>query len=113
EASIETLENRFNFSRTKAVTTIGIIAMLVGLFIEDGDILGAWMDVMSIYIIPLGALLAGIMFFWVCDDDFITKQVQLGREKQVGAWFLPAGKYLFCGVTIFVYIAGIFFGGIG
>lgn len=113
EASIETLENRFNFSRTKAVTSIGIIAMLVGLFIEDGDILGAWMDVMSIYIIPLGALLAGIMFFWVCDDDFVTKQVQLGREKQVGAWFLPAGKYLFCGVTIFVYIAGIFFGGIG
>ena len=113
ETSIEALENRFKFSRTKAVAVVGITATVVGLFIEDGNALGAWMDVMSIYVIPLGALLAGLMFFWVCGDKFVVEQVQLGRDKKLGGWFLPAGKYVFCGITIFVYIAGIFLGGIG
>lgn len=113
ETPIEALQQRFNFSRTKAVAVIGIISIGVGLFLENGDALGIWMDVMSIYIIPLGALLAALMFFWVCGDDFVVHQVQLGREKKLGGWFLPAGKYVFCGITIFVYIAGIFFGGIG
>lgn len=113
ETPIETLQNRFNFSRTKAVAVIGIITAVVGLFVENGDVLGIWMDVMSIYVIPLGAILAAIMFFWVCGDNFVREQVQLGREKAVGAWFLPAGKYIFCGIAIFVYIAGIFYGGIG
>lgn len=113
ETPIEALQNRFNFSRGKAVATVLIIAGLVGLFIENGDYLGTWMDVMSIYVIPLGAMLAGIMFFWICGDKFVYEQVQLGREKTLGNWFLPMGKYIFCGITIFVYIAGIFYGGIG
>lgn len=113
ETPIEALQQRFEFSRTKAVTTIGILAIAIGLFLENGDALGVWMDVMSIYVIPLGALLAGLMFFWVCGDKFVKEQVQLGRDKELGGWFLPAGKYVFCGITIFVYVAGIFFGGIG
>ena len=72
-----------------------------------------WMDVVSIYIIPLGALLAAIMFFWVCPKGFAREQVQLGREKALGRWFEPMTKYLFVGLTLAVYILGIFFGGIG
>ncbi len=113
ETPIEALQNRFNFSRTKAVATVLIIGFVVGLFVENGNVLGTWMDVMSIYVVPLGAMLAGLMFFWVCGDKFVYSQVQMGREKTLGGWFIPAGKYIFCGITIFVYIAGIFYGGIG
>lgn len=113
ETPIEALQNRFNFSRSKAVSSILIIATLIGLYVENGDILGTWMDVMSIYVIPLGAMLAGIMFFWVCGKEFAYEKVQMGREKTLGSWFIPAGRYIFCGITIFVYIAGIFYGGIG
>lgn len=113
ETPIEALQNRFNFSRTKAVATVLIIGFVVGLFVENGDVLGTWMDVMSIYVVPLGAMLAGLMFFWVCGNKFVHEQVQKGREKTLGGWFIPAGKYIFCGITIFVYIAGIFYGGIG
>jgi NSS family neurotransmitter:Na+ symporter len=31
----------------------------------------------------------------------------------VGAWFFPLAKYVFCGVTIVVLVAGVVFGGIG
>ncbi len=71
------------------------------------------MDVVSIYVIPLGALLAGIMFFWVCGPKFAREQAQLGRTKPIGGWFDPMSRYVFVGLTIFVYIAGIFYGGIG
>lgn len=113
EAPIESLQDRFKFSRAKAVATVGIIGAAVGIFIEDGDVLGAWMDVVSIYVIPLGAMLAGIMFYWVCGPKFAREQVQLGRDKELGPWFEPMSRYVFVGLTIIVYILGIFYGGIG
>lgn len=113
ETPIEALQERFKFSRAKAVATVGIAAIAVGIFIEDGGVLGTWMDVVSIYVIPLGALLAGIMFFWVCGPKFAREQAQLGRAQKIGGWFDPMSRYVFVGLTIFVYIAGIFYGGIG
>src|SRR5699024_1210603 len=97
EASIETLQERFKFSRIKAVSTMGIIGIVVGVLIEDSNILDMWMDIVSIYIIPLGALLAGIVFFWVCGPIFVREQVQLGRIKKLGSWFELTSRYLFIG----------------
>ncbi|MBV1818354.1 sodium-dependent transporter [Clostridium cochlearium] len=113
EAPIEALQERFNFSRKSSVSIIAIIGALAGIMLEDAEKLGVWMDVISIYVIPLGALLAGIMFFWVCGSKFAREQVQLGSAKKIGFWFEPMTKYVFCGLTIIVYILGIFYGGIG
>lgn len=113
ESPIEALQYRFKMSRGTSVTIVAVIAASVGLILENADNLGTWMDIVSIYIIPLGALLAGIMFFWVCGPGFAREQAQLGREKKIGAWFEPMTKYVFCGLTIIVYILGIFYGGIG
>jgi NSS family neurotransmitter:Na+ symporter len=113
ETPIEALQEKFGFSRVKAVLIIAVIAQFIGILIESGDRVGVWMDVVSIYIIPLGALLAGIMFFWVCGSKFVKTQVQMGREKPLGAWFEPMTKYVFVGLTLLVYVMGIFYGGIG
>ncbi|BDR72306.1 sodium-dependent transporter [Clostridium tetani] len=113
EASIEALQERFNFSRKASVCIIAMIGAVTGIILEDANKLGIWMDVVSIYVIPLGALLAGIMFFWVCGTKFAREQVQLGCDKEIGNWFEPMTKYAFCGLTIIVYILGIFYGGIG
>ena len=83
------------------------------MIIENGDVVGVWMDVVSIYIIPLGALLAAIMFFWVCPKGFALEQMQIGREKKLGAAMGILTKYVFVGLTIIVYILGILYGGIG
>ena len=66
ETPIEAIENQFKISRKAAVCIIAVIAAVVGVMIESGDAVGAWMDAVSIYIVPLGAVLAAIMFFWVC-----------------------------------------------
>ena len=59
ECPIEALENRLKLSRKTAVITIGIIMISVGIFIERADRVGAWMDFVSIYIVPTGAMLSG------------------------------------------------------
>lgn len=114
ETPVELLQEKFKLSRMKSVIIVLAIGFIVGVFIEDADKLGKWMDIVSIYIIPLGALLAGIMFFWVCDKDFVLKEVNKGSNvPKLGEGYYNMGKYVYCGVTLIVYIFGIFYGGIG
>ena len=113
ETPIEAIENQFKIPRKAAVCIIAVISAAVGVMIESGDAVGNWMDAVSIYIIPLGALLAAVMFFWVCPKGFARKQVETGGTKPLGKWFEPVTKYVFVGITLVVYVLGIFFGGIG
>ena len=112
EAPIATLQELFHLKRPLAVAIIGGLGIVVGLSIAP--IVSDWMDVCSIYICPAGALLAGVMFFWVCGKDYVLEQVNLARQKPLGPWFYPMAKYLFCGVTLAVLILGACIqGGIG
>ena len=112
ESPVEALQSRFGWSRRSALLLIGGITAAAGLFVE-GDLLSPWMDTISIYVIPLGALLAGITMFWICGKTFARNAVQLGRKRTLGRWFEPMTRYVFCGVALIVYVLGIFFGGIG
>lgn len=112
EAPTATLQELFHLKRPVAVAIIGAIGIGVGLVIAP--IVSDWMDVCSIYICPLGALLAAVMFFWVCGKDYVLEQVNLARTKPLGGWFYPMAKYVFCGVTLVVLILGaVVDGGIG
>ena len=71
------------------------------------------MDVCSIYLCPIGALLAGILFFWVCGKDFVRQQVNQGAARPLSPAFEPMSKYVFCGLTLAVLILGSIYGGIG
>ena len=95
ETPVEAIQERFGVSRKIAVAIVAVVAVAVGVVIESGDVVSTWMDVVSIYIIPLGALLAAIMFFWVCPPRFAREQVQMGREKKIGKWFEPMTN-IFC-----------------
>ena len=111
EAPVATLQELFHLSRPVAVALIGAVGIGVGLAISP--IVSQWMDVCSIYICPLGALLAAVMFFWVWGKDDALAQVNQARKKPLGRWFYPLAKYLFCGVTLLVLVLGAVMGGIG
>lgn len=113
ETPVEAIQEKFGLSRKVSVGIVALIGVAVGLLIESGDMVSTWMDVVCIYIIPIGALLAAIMFFWVCPKGFAREQVQMGCDKKLGKWFEPLTKYVFVGLTIVVYILGIIYGGIG
>ena len=111
ETPVEALQTYFSWSRAKAVAIVAVVGTVVGVCIEG--IVSSWMDVCSIYLCPLGALMAGVMLFWVCGTKYARKHAEVGAEKPLGRWFEPAGKYVFCGITLLVLILGIAYGGIG
>ena len=113
EAPVEALQQRFSLSRKGAIGTVAVVSIAAGLILQDGDKLGLWMDIVSIYLIPLGALLAAVIFFWVCGKSFAREQVELGHKGRLTVLFEPLTRYVFCGVTFAVYILGILYGGIG
>lgn len=113
EPPIEALQQEGHLPRWAAVGIVAVASFAVGVFIENGDAVSAWMDAVSIYAIPLGALIAAVMFFWVCPKDFATKQAQMGREMPLGKWFEAMGRYLFVPLTAIVIVLGIVLGGIG
>ncbi len=111
EAPIATLQDNLHFNRAKAVTTIAVVGVVVSLCIQG--IVAQWMDFVSIYICPLGAGLAGIMFAWVWGKQAVEDAISLGRTKRIGSWYYPLYKYGFCILTIAVFVLGIVCGGIG
>ena len=111
EAPIAALQQQFKLSRRTSVSVITAAALAIGLCIQG--IVSGWMDFVSIYICPLGAGLAGIMFFWVFGSDYAKKEVEKGRLRPIGPWFSFMTSYLFCGLTAAVFVLGIVFGGIG
>ena len=111
ETPVEALQTKLGFSRKKAVGIIAVTGSIVAILIEG--IVSDWMDICSIYLCPLGALLAGIMFFWVCGRDFVRNQIDMGAKRKLGGWYEYASKYVFCGLTILVLVLGTVLGSIG
>jgi NSS family neurotransmitter:Na+ symporter len=111
EAPVALLQDKFSFKRPAAVGTICGIGMVVSLLIQPWT--SQWMDLVSIYIAPFGALLAGIMFFWVLKPETALAAVNEGSPEPIGSWFLPLGKYGFCILCAAALILGAALGGIG
>ena len=112
EAPVATLQDNFKLKRIPATAIILGVGCVVAIFIQA--ITSQWMDVVSIYICPLGALLAGLMFFWVAGKDYVLAEVNLGRAKgPIGGWFYPLAKYVYCILCIVALVAGAALGGIG
>lgn len=111
ETPIATLQEKFNFGRVPACLVIAVVGTVVSLCIQG--IVSGWMDVLSIYICPLGAGLAAVMFFWFCKKEFVESEVNKSRSKPMFGWFYPLCKYVFCPICFLVLILGALNGGIG
>ena len=110
EAPVATMQEQFKLKRGPAVAVIGILGAVVALLIQPWT--SQWMDVVSIYICPLGAALAAIMFFVVLPKEKALEEVNRGAKKPIGGWFIPLG-YVFIFLCIAALVLGVKYGGIG
>ena len=111
ETPIAFLQEELHLNRVLSSGVILVIGGIIATCIQA--ITSEWMDVVSIYICPLGALLAAIMFFYAFDKQTALDAVNLGSNKPIGKWFYPIGKYLYCLLALLALVLGAFFGGIG
>ena len=113
EAVCESWQNRFHISRKKAVLLCGIITFIISVCIENGDIVGKWMDVVTIYIIPFAALLGAITIYYILGWNALKQELDKGRKKPVGPTFRFLGKYVYVFLAMIILILGILYNGIG
>ena len=112
ETPIATLQEKLGLSRLQSCLCVAGTGIVVSTCIQG--IVGGWMDFVSIYVCPLGAGLAGIMFFWVFGKKYVCEELQKGRREPLPAWIYPLSKYVYCVLTALVFVLGIVIpGGIG
>ena len=113
EVCSEAVQSRTNLKRKFSVVLIGAIVFAVGLFLEYEPYMGQWMDMITIYVVPIGAVLGAIMIYWVLGKENIAKELNTGRDKPLGDAFFWIAKYFYVCLAAIVVILSIIYGGIG
>lgn len=111
ETPVAFLQEKFKLGRLPSVIIIHVIGLIVALLIQPWT--SQWMDMVSIWICPFGAALAGAMFFWIMKKKTALDAVNQGARKEIGGWFYPFGKFVYVPLCIIALIAGVALGGIG
>lgn len=96
EAVGESLENRFpKLNRKIVLVLLCVICLGFGLNMEPISKWGPWMDIVSIYIIPIGATLGALSWFWIMKKKDIMYEINKGTKKPHGNLWYYAGRYLY------------------
>ncbi|MBQ4150958.1 MAG: sodium-dependent transporter [Clostridia bacterium] len=109
EAVGESLQNKFpKLNRIVVLCILCVVCLGFGLFMEPIDNWGPWMDIVSIYIIPLGATIGAISWFWVMKKDDLMHEINKGAEKPFGWLWHAAGRYLYVPCAIILCLVALF-----
>ncbi|MFI3167420.1 MAG: sodium-dependent transporter [Bacillota bacterium] len=111
ETPIATMQEKFGMTRLQASLSIAGVGIVISTYIQG--IVSGWMDVVSIYICPIGAMMAGVMFFWVVGENKAMEEINRGSEKGVKPIVLKFSKYVYCLMAVVVLALGAVMGGIG
>ena len=113
EAVSESWQTHFKLGRKTAVAICSALTIGVGIFMESEARVGAWMDFITIQVVPIGAVLGAISIYYVLGWSKLRKELETGRQKPLSRAFGPVGKYVYVPLTILVVILGFVFHGIG
>lgn len=114
EAVAESLVHRLTmFNRKIVLVLLCIICLIFGINMEAIFQWGPWMDLVSIYIIPIGAGLGAISWFWVMKKEDLLEAINSGnvKKKQGELWY-AVGRYIYvplaitlCCIALFKHVA--------
>ena len=113
EAVGESLEHKFpKLSRKFVLVLLCVICLGFGINMEPIFNWGPWMDIVSIYIIPIGATIGAFSWFWIMKKEDLLDEINKGTDKPHGSLWYNAGKFLYvpcaiilCCVALFMKIA--------
>ncbi len=113
EAVAESIENKY--PRIRRVAVLGILCVIclgIGVNMESINIWGPWMDILYIYIIPIGATIGSVSWFWGMKKDVLLDEINKGAGRSHGKPWYFVGRYIYvpcalilCLVAIFMQIA--------
>ena len=108
EAVGESLIHKFpKLSRSLVLILMCVICLGFGINMEAISQWGPWMDLVSIYIIPLGAMLGAVSWFWIMKKEEFLSEINRGRNQHLGnAWYYT-GRLLYVPITAVLCIVAL------
>lgn len=109
ESISHTLNQEFKMDDKQALLLVGTTVLILGVDLHP---LARWshlMDITIYYLIPLGAMLGAVVWFYIMDPKVLLKEINLGAKKQKTENFIKIGRYIYTPLVIIVCVAAILF----
>lgn len=114
EVPVESVMDRFGFSRKKSAVVIGVVALAIGLVLDlNMNYFGKFADFVSVILIPLGAVISLGIYFYCIDKNKVIAEINKGSNFKTGSIIVWFGRYIFIPGTVIIIILGLIYGGIG
>ena len=108
EVVAESLMHKFpRLSRFWVLVLLCVVCFGFGAFMEPISSWGPWMDFVSIYIIPIGAVIGAISWFWIIKKEEILDEINSGASKPYGSLWYFVGKFIYVPLTLLLCIIAI------
>lgn len=109
EAVGESLQNRFpKLKRGHVLVLLAVVCLGFGLHMEPIFNWGPWMDIVSIYIIPIGATLGAISWFWIMKKEDLLDEINKGVAKPHGTLWHNTGRFLYVSCALILCLIALF-----
>lgn len=96
EVVIESIMKKFpNLKRLPVLIALLVGCFGIGVFMEPISSWGPWMDLVSIYIIPIGATIGAFSWFWIMKKEDLMEEINKGSKKKYGDTWHNIGKFLY------------------
>ena len=108
EAVAESLLDRFpRLNRWVVLGILCVICLGAGIGMEAISKWGPWMDLVSIYIIPIGATLGAVSWFYVMKKDELLDAVNTGSKRRRGKLWYSIGRYIYVPLALILCIVAL------
>lgn len=113
EAVIESLQHELKMSRKTAALISISLSLFLGIFLENGQGVGNFMDLITILIVPFGAVFGAVSIYYVLGRHKIEEELNCGRTKKLPKAYSFLARGIYVPLTVLIFILGILYKGIG
>lgn len=108
ETVAEAITSKFeNLNRNYILILLMSLIFICGLFLQPIAKWGVWMDFVTIYILPISAIIGAISWFWVMKKEDLLDEINKSAKKKHGDVWYNLGKYLYVPLALILCIIAI------
>ena len=118
-AGVSSLQNMFEvvgesllykFPKLKRKAMLAILCIIClggGIHMESISKWGPWMDLVSIYIIPIGATIGAFSWFWIMKKEDILEEINKGAKHKRGDLWHNIGKFVYVPLAVILCVVAL------
>lgn len=91
-------------SKKAVLLILGLAVFILGLKLETIDEFTHYMNIMLLHIIPIGASIGAVTWFYILDKDILLEEINKGASITYGDRWYKIGKYLYVPVALIMTI---------